>query len=78
MQFLLEAIAVGVIGGIMGVLLGMLAIFIGASLAGWVFVMASWLAPGGIILAITISVLAGLYPANRAAKLEPLETLRLG
>ena len=77
-QFLLEAIVVGVIGGICGVLLGMLAIFVGASIAGWVFVMAPWLAPAGIVLAITISVMAGLYPARRAARLEPLETLRLG
>jgi len=77
-QFLLEAIVVGVIGGVFGVLLGMLSIFIGASIAGWVFVMAPWLAPAGILLAITISVMAGLYPARRAARLEPLETLRLG
>ncbi len=77
-QFLFEAIVVGVVGGILGVLLGMLAIFVGASIAGWVFVMASWLAPAGIVLAITISILAGLYPARRAAALEPLETLRLG
>lgn len=77
-QFLLEAIVVGVIGGVFGVLLGMLSIFIGSSIAGWVFVMAPWLAPAGIVLAITISVMAGLYPARRAARLEPLETLRLG
>jgi putative ABC transport system permease protein len=77
-QFLLEAIVVGVIGGVCGVLLGMFAIFVGASIAGWVFVMAPWLAPAGILLAITISVMAGLYPARRAARLEPLETLRLG
>jgi len=77
-QFLLEAVVVGVIGGVFGVLLGMLSIFIGASIAGWVFVMAPWLAPAGILLAITISVMAGLYPARRAARLEPLETLRLG
>ena len=78
LQFLLEAVVVGVLGGVMGVLLGMLSIFVGASIAGWVFVMAPWLAPAGIVLAIVISVLAGLYPSTRAARLEPLETLRLG
>lgn len=77
-QFLLEAMVVGVLGGILGVLVGMLAIFVGVSIAGWVFVMATWLAPAGVILAVAISVLAGLYPAVRAARLEPLETLRLG
>jgi len=77
-QFLLEAMVVGILGGVLGVLVGMLAIFLGVSIAGWVFVMAGWLAPAGIVLAMTISVLAGLYPAVRAARLEPLETLRLG
>ncbi|MFM8528610.1 MAG: ABC transporter permease, partial [Ilumatobacteraceae bacterium] len=77
-QFLLEAMVVGVLGGSLGVLVGMLAIFVGVSIAGWVFVMATWLAPAGIVLAVAISVLAGLYPAVRAARLEPLETLRLG
>jgi putative ABC transport system permease protein len=78
LQFLLEAVAVGIVGGILGVLLGMSAIFVGVSAAGWVFVMAGWLAPAGIALAVVISVLAGSYPAVRAARLEPLETLRLG
>lgn len=78
LQFLLEAVAVGIVGGILGVLLGMLAIFVGVSAAGWVFVMAGWLAPAGVALAVVISVLAGSYPAIRAARLEPLETLRLG
>lgn len=78
LQFLLEAVVVGIVGGILGVLLGMLAIFVGVSAAGWVFVMAGWLAPAGIALAVVISVLAGSYPAVRAARLEPLETLRLG
>ena len=77
-QFLLEAVVVGFLGGILGVGLGVAAIGVGVAVAGWVFVLASWLPPAGIVLAIAISVLAGLYPAIRAARLEPLETLRLG
>lgn len=77
-QFLLEAMAVGFLGGILGVLLGALAILVGVWISGWVFVLQSWIPPAGIVLAMVVSVVAGLYPARRAAKLEPLETLRLG
>ena len=77
-QFLLEALAVGLIGGILGVALGALAILGGVWIAGWVFTLARWLPAAGILLAMMVSVLAGIYPSARAARLEPLETLRLG
>jgi putative ABC transport system permease protein len=77
-QFLLEALAVGLLGGILGVALGALSIGVGVWVADWVFTLATWLPPAGIALAMVVSVVAGLYPAWRAARLEPLETLRLG
>jgi putative ABC transport system permease protein len=77
-QFLLEALAVGLVGGVLGVALGALSIGVGVWIADWVFTLAGWLPPAGVVLAMVVSVLAGLYPAWRAARLEPLETLRLG
>lgn len=77
-QFIFEAIVVGVLGGILGVSLGVAAIGVGVTVAGWVFTLQPVLVPAGIGLAVVISVLAGLYPAVRASRLEPLETLRLG
>jgi len=77
-QFILEAIAVGFFGGLLGVAVGVGAIFIGVAVAGWVFTLQPMLVPLGVVLAMVISVVAGLYPAARAARLEPLETLRLG
>lgn len=77
-QFILEAIAVGFFGGLLGVAVGVGAIGIGVLVAGWVFTLQPMLVPMGVVLAMVISVVAGLYPAARAAKLEPLETLRLG
>ena len=77
-QFIFEAIVVGVLGGILGVTLGVVAIGVGVGVAGWVFTLQPILVPAGIALAVIISVVAGLYPAVRASRLEPLETLRLG
>ncbi|HNJ98589.1 MAG TPA: ABC transporter permease [Ilumatobacteraceae bacterium] len=78
LQFIFEAVVVGVLGGVLGVALGVAAIGVGVGIAGWVFTLQPLLVPGGIALAVVISVVAGLYPAVRAARLEPLETLRLG
>jgi putative ABC transport system permease protein len=78
LQFIFEAIVVGVLGGVLGVTVGVAAIGVGVAVAGWVFTLQPLLVPGGIVLAVVISVFAGLYPAVRAARLEPLETLRLG
>ena len=78
LQFIFEAIVVGVLGGMLGVTVGVAAIAVGVTVAGWVFTLQPLLVPAGIVLAVVISVLAGLYPAVRAARLEPLETLRLG
>lgn len=77
-QFIFEAVVVGVLGGILGVTVGVLSIGVGVALAGWVFTLQPFLVPAGIALAVVISVVAGLYPAVRASRLEPLETLRLG
>ena len=45
---------------------------------GWVVVVAYTKVPIWISLAVAVSVAAGLYPSVKAARLEPLETLRLG
>lgn len=80
-QFLLESIVLTFTGGILGIILGIFvsyAIALGARFAGydWAFI----ISPMAIILAVTVSVLTGiifgLYPALKAAKLDPIVALR--
>ena len=75
-QFLGESLLLAGIGGIGGVLLG------GAVTAGWAMIQ-GWgiLIPpiaivGGIVAALLIGAIAGLYPAMRAARVSPTEALR--
>lgn len=76
-QFLFEALFVGLIGGCIGAALGA-GIVVGTSKAlGWVVVLAYHQMPIWIGLAVAVAAIAGLSPSIKAARLEPLETLRL-
>jgi putative ABC transport system permease protein len=78
MQFLLESLFVGVLGGILGAAVGVGVVYLVSAFADWVVVIAYNRIPIWMSLALAVSVIAGLYPSIKAARLEPLETLRLG
>ncbi|MGD0881326.1 MAG: ABC transporter permease [Acidimicrobiales bacterium] len=77
-QFLLESLFVGVLGGLLGAMLGVVIVYTVSALAGWVVVIDYAQIPIWMGLALFVSITAGLYPSIKAARLEPLETLRLG
>jgi putative ABC transport system permease protein len=76
MQFLVEAVVISLLGGMIGILFGMGASKLIGILAKWPI---SFM-PGSIVLAFLFSALVGIffgfYPARRASRLEPIEALR--
>jgi putative ABC transport system permease protein len=75
-QFLVEAFSLSAIGGLAGVVLGVLIAWVVAASAGWPTVVTAWsilLATG---VALAVGLVSGLYPAVRAARLDPIEALR--
>jgi len=74
-QFLAEAIALSLLGGVAGVITGAAAVTIYAHGRGWATVIPTEAWAGGLAAALLIGALAGLLPAIRAARLSPTEAL---
>ncbi len=76
LQFLIEAVVIGVTGGLIGIGVGMAGSYAISYFAGWNTVVS----PISIIVAFGFSVLIGLffglYPARKAALLDPIDALR--
>ncbi|HSV75924.1 MAG TPA: ABC transporter permease [Bacteroidales bacterium] len=75
-QFLSEAIIICQIGGALGIVLGVLIGNLISVLIGNVFVVPWLWVLGGVLLCAGVGLLAGYYPAARAAALDPIESLR--
>jgi len=75
-QFLWEAIIIGQIGGLLGILLG---IFIGnivSLFTGGDFIIPWLWIFGGVFLCFCVSIASGIFPAIKAARLDPIIALR--
>ncbi len=75
-QFLTEAVLLAGAGGVVGVGLGAGVTAIYASVKHWKVVVPPIAIVGGVVAAVIIGGIAGLYPASRAARLPPTEALR--
>lgn len=75
-QFALESAILGLIGGLVGSAVGVLTTVIIAAAHGWPPVLAIWVPMAGPPVGLAIGTLAGLYPAIRASRVEPVAALR--
>jgi putative ABC transport system permease protein len=75
-QFLIEAFTISVLGGLSGTLVGVAIARVVAAYAGWptVVTVTSVVLATGVSLAVGLA--SGLYPAVRAARLDPIDALR--
>jgi putative ABC transport system permease protein len=75
-QFVVEATMISVAGGLLGVVLGFIISRLIAWLAGWSTIVTAGSVALGFLVSISVGLIFGIYPATKAARLDPVEAIR--
>ena len=75
-QFLIESSTIALVGGVVGVILGISFAKLVTGLIGMPSSIEFWSVMAGLLLATSVGIFFGVYPARRAAMLEPIAALR--
>ena len=76
MQFMLEAVIVSVAGGLMGCLIGIAISIIYAIYQDWTYLFSPQSVVVSFLFSVLVGIIFGVYPASRAAMLDPIKALR--
>ncbi|MCP9469585.1 MAG: ABC transporter permease [Nitrospira sp.] len=75
-QFLVEAMTLSVLGGCLGILVGILGARATTAVAGWPTIISPETVIAAFVFSVAVGLFFGLYPANKAAWMNPIDALR--
>ncbi|WP_160680450.1 ABC transporter permease [Clostridium sp. C8-1-8] len=75
-QFLIEAASVSGLGGVLGVLVGYLGSYIGQKFFNTTILISNNIVLAAFLFSLAVGIIFGMYPANKASKLNPIDALR--
>jgi putative ABC transport system permease protein len=75
-QFLVEAVILTTVGGVIGMSLGLLGSYAAANALGFPFIVEPSVVVTAFVFSALVGVIFGYVPARRAARLDPIEALR--
>lgn len=76
MQFLVEAMTLSMAGGLIGILFGIVGARLTTAVAGWPTIISGDIVGAAVLFSLAVGLFFSLYPAIRAARLNPIDALR--